>query len=134
MKVLLLILSFAIVGCAAYERSEEAERAKSRMVGLRDDQVRQCAGRPTAIERRGAVEVWKYESGGEDVRRGERSSVLGAGLSGLTPGANPIPTRYCLVQLFFENRRVTRVRYAGTTGGVFSQGEQCAFVVANCAK
>ena len=58
MNVLVLILAFAVTGCAAYERSNEATQAKSRMVGLRDDQVRECAGKPTSIERRGETEIW----------------------------------------------------------------------------
>lgn len=134
MRYFLIVLLLASAGCAAYERSREATQAQSRMLGLRDDQVRQCAGPPSTVERRGDSEIWVYQSGGEDVRRDTTPTGFGRGETGLSPGADPLPKRNCTIRLTMRNQRVTRVNYYGVTGGVFSQGEQCAFIVANCLR
>ena len=134
MKYSLIGLVLLAAACAAYERSDEATRAQSRMVGMRDDQIRTCAGKPQRVEQRGETEIWTYDSGGEDLRdRGEPAGP-GSNFSDVVPGEDPIPKRYCVVRFFMTNERVSQVTYSGVTGGVFSRGEQCAFVVANCLR
>ncbi len=40
---------------------------------------------------------------------------------------------YCIVDVLFNDGRVSKVNYSGPTGGVLTGGEQCAYVVQNCA-
>ncbi len=41
-------------------------------------------------------------------------------------------SRFCNVNVAMSNHVVQPVNYAGPTGGLITEGEQCAFVVSNC--
>lgn len=131
MKYALVALGVLAAGCAAYERADLSRKARLQMIGMRQDHLRQCAGRPKRIDVRGETEIWTYESGGKDPRTGDEPLVFGGAISS---EASPIPRRYCVIRVFVDDGRVSRVEYRGVTGGAFSKGEQCAFVVANCIK
>lgn len=123
-----------IAACAAYERAEEASKAKSALVGMRKQEVHACAGPPQRRETRGEDEVWIYQSGDDDVRRGPDPDAAGPGGMGIPKGSEVIPERYCVVRITMRDERVADVRYTGMTGGMFSKGEQCAFIVGNCVR
>jgi hypothetical protein len=42
--------------------------------------------------------------------------------------------RYCTVNVVMSDGLVSRVNYAGPTGGPLTGGEQCAFAVENCTR
>ena len=124
------------------------------MVGLSREQVLQCMGPPGNKMADGATEVWSYESGNN------HTAVIGSGNSTTTGSINSntvfssghatttgsmyantssfgsavATTRHCTVNVVTANGYVSRVNYSGPTGGLITEGEQCAFAVQNCTK
>jgi len=49
-------------------------------------------------------------------------------------GAVSIKRRYCEVTFVLQNNIVQKVNYSGRTGGLITEGEQCAFVIDNCVQ
>ena len=131
-RLLAVALGVTVAGCAAYERADQAKKVQSQLVGKRKDEVRACAGPPRRRDVRDDIEVWVYETGDDDVRRGPDPSATGT--FGVPSPSRVIPRRYCVARVFMRNGRVSRVTYSGTTGGVFSRGEQCAFVLGSCLR
>lgn len=133
-RSLVLVLGLVVVSCAAYERAEQAKKVKSQLVGMRKDEVRACAGPPRRRQLGDDSETWIYEVGDDDIRRGPDPSASDPGAFGVPSPSRTIPRRYCVARVFIRNGRVSRVTYSGMTGGVFSRGEQCAFVLGSCLK
>jgi hypothetical protein len=42
--------------------------------------------------------------------------------------------RFCKVDIVMTKGVVSEVNYSGPTGGILTQGEQCAFAVQNCVQ
>lgn len=133
-RVLVVTLAFVVPSCAAYERAEQAEKVKSQLVGMRKDEVRACAGPPARRQVGDDSEVWIYQVGDDDIRRGPDPSASDPGAFGVPSPSRTIPRRYCVARVFMRKGRVARVTYSGMTGGVFSRGEQCAFVLGSCLR
>jgi hypothetical protein len=116
------------------------------MIGLHKDQVLACMGIPANKASEGATEVWSYNSGNGAVVAStfgsSTTNLAASGGSGYATGqANTIGSgigvssrRFCTVNVVMTDGVVSRVNYAGPTGGLLTSGEQCAFVVQNCAK
>ena len=49
-------------------------------------------------------------------------------------GSSHSEHRYCVVNIVMVGGKVTAVNYIGRTGGLTTQGEQCAFAVQNCVQ
>ena len=112
-----VILAAAIVlsGCAI-QRSMDASSAQKKMIGMNQEDVLACMGVPSTSGAVGSTEAWSYISG--DGRRiGSASDSQG---------------RSCTVNINFQQKIVRSVNYAGPTGGLLTQGEQCAYVIQNC--
>ena len=79
-------------------------------------------GAVPAKKRRGQTEVWSYGSGNgrTTVSYGNGSAIA--------------VHRFCQVSVVFVSGRVSAVSYSGPTGGLLSQGEQCAFAIQNCVR
>jgi hypothetical protein len=140
-------------GCAL-QRAEIAQQAQHQMVGLSREQVLQCMGPPANKMADGATEVWSYESGnnhtavfghGYSTTTGSIDSTTTFGSRDATTtgsvnantssfGSAVATTRHCTVNVVMANGYVSRVNYAGPTGGLITEGEQCAFAVQNCTK
>jgi hypothetical protein len=134
-----------VAGCAL-QRSQLAQDAQTKMVGMSKEQVLQCMGPPTQRMAEGASEVWSYNSGDG------RTTVYSSGQARTTATAvstGPMVTgsasttasgvavgtrRYCTVNFLMGEGRVKRVNYVGPTGGLLTAGEQCAFAVQNCVQ
>ena len=132
-------------GCA-FQRAEIAQQAQHQMVGMSKEQVLQCMGPPGNKMAEGASEVWSYESGNN------HTSVFGTGNSNTTAsvvstgsvatgqasttsfGSAVATSRHCTVNVVMSSGYVSRVNYSGPTGGLITEGEQCAFAVQNCTK
>ena len=147
------LLAVLVSGCAL-QRAEIAQQAQHQMVGLSREQVLQCMGPPGNKMADGATEVWSYEFGNN------HTSVFGTGNSSTTGsidstttfgsrdatttgsvsanttsyGSAVATTRHCTVNVVMANGYVSRVNYSGPTGGLITEGEQCAFAVQNCTK
>jgi outer membrane protein assembly factor BamE (lipoprotein component of BamABCDE complex) len=99
--VVAVVIAACVVDCVA-ERTQIANYAQNKMVGLTKEQVLACMGSPASKATEGATEVWSYPSGN------------------------------CTVNVTMMDGKVKRMNYVGPTGGLLSQNEQCFFTVANC--
>lgn len=138
-----IVLAF-VVGACAIQRAQEASEAKDRMVGLTKEQVLACMGPPIGKAAEGATEVWTYNSGNNMTTvstfgsastnasvSGNRNYATGQA-STTSSGFGVATSRYCVVNVTMSDGRVSRLNYVGPTGGLLTQGEQCAFAIQNC--
>ena len=140
-------LAVIAVSCLALcsceiQRSEMANKAKVGLVGMSKEQIRTCMGVPQQKAAEGQTEVWSYASG-----NGERdvfisggsntqANVSGNNLNAFTAGSafGSSSARFCTVSVVMKQGVVSMVNYSGPTGGLLTQGEQCAFAVQACVK
>jgi hypothetical protein len=115
MVMISMTLFFVTTGCSIHQRVKMAERAPSELVGLAKTDLLSCAGVPARSEKIDDLEFLTYTTGG-------------------TSGFFCHSGRYCEVTFTLKNSIVEKVTYAGNTGGPFSEGEQCAYVIAPCLK
>lgn len=111
-----LALSAFTSGCAVHKRTKMAERASSELIGLSKIDLLSCAGVPVRSEQIDNMEFLTYVGGG-DVK-----------------GFFHRMHHYCEVTFTLKDGVVQKVTYAGNTGGYFTKGEQCAYVIAPCLK
>jgi hypothetical protein len=134
LKPLLLIagVALALQGCV-YQRAQIAKDAKIKMVGMSKEKILRCMGPPANREQVGGTTVWTYQSG--DGRTNTFHDGTATGYSGGLNifGTSTSRTRSCRINVVMSNDAVVRVDYSGRTGGLITQGEQCAYAVENCA-
>jgi hypothetical protein len=139
------VCALALSGCAA-QRAMEAQEAQSKMVGLTKERVLGCMGVPANRAAEGQTEVWTYGSGdgrtigmafsqGSSTASGVVSgSMLSAEGSSSGTSFGTSFRLHCTVSVVMTSGRVSRVNYSGPTGGLITQGEQCAYAVHNCVR
>ena len=128
------VVTFAVmvISSCAFQRAEEATAAQAPMVGMPKEQVLSCMGAPASSARAGNTEVWNYESGdGRTDTFGTFNAVRGS-YSVTAFGSSTSTSRYCKISLVMTSGVISRVNYAGPTGGLLTQGEQCGYAVHNC--
>ena len=95
-------------------------------------------GVPANKAAEGSTEVWSYNSGNGQVDGFGSSSVSVSGGRGYAYGSGfssmTTQQRFCTVNVTMIGGRVERLNYVGPTGGLLTQGEQCAFAIQNCTK
>ncbi|WP_246666902.1 hypothetical protein [Bradyrhizobium guangdongense] len=150
-QVLLLILFCSVAAGCAVQRAVVAQSAQEKMVGLSKEQVLACMGPPAQKMAEGATEVWSYNSGNDRVTAvGSGYSQTSSSLSGqhtrgggftadgtattISTSSATASRRYCTINVVMSEGLVSRVNYAGPTGGLLTGGEQCAFAVENCTR
>lgn len=138
---------FALTGCAI-QRAVVAQGAQDKMVGMSRGQILACMGPPATKAAEGTTEVWSYGSGNDHTttigtgfaqtngsisgeRQGSRFSATGQATTTSLATVNS-SRRFCTVNVVMTDGRVSRLNYAGPTGGILTGGEQCAFAVQNC--
>lgn len=101
-------------------------------------------GPPASKAAEGSTEVWSYNSGNNQTTVNTISTAnTNASVSGnrnfesgqastTSTGFGTASSRFCTVNVTMTNGSVSRMNYVGPTGGLLTQGEQCAFVVQNC--
>ena len=130
-------------GCAV-QRAQQANDAQTKMVGMSKEQVLACMGPPANRATEGATEVWSYNSGNNQTTvstfgsantsasvYGDRNFASGQATT-TSSGFGVAQSRYCTVNVTLVNGQVSRMNYVGPTGGLLTQGEQCAFALQNC--
>lgn len=142
-------VAFVVGGCAV-QRAVVAQTAQDKMVGMSREQVLACMGPPATKAAEGATEVWSYGSGNDRTttigtgyaqthgsisgeRRGNQFSATGEATTTSLATVNS-SRRYCTVNVVMTDGRVSRLNYAGPTGGILTGGEQCAFAIQNCVQ
>jgi outer membrane protein assembly factor BamE (lipoprotein component of BamABCDE complex) len=127
----LLLLGLSATACSV-ERAEVASEAQNKIVGMSNEQVLACMGAPERQATVGDTEVWSYISGGDTSTFGNATgSANETGHTNVFGSSHSIH-RYCVVNIVMRAGRVAAVHYTGRTGGLLTQGEECAFAVENC--
>lgn len=121
-----IALMSALGGCAI-KNADLALRAKSELIGLRENDLRMCAGHPTNEDNIPGGKIWMYE----------HADAIPAGIT-ITP-ALPLGTvltppsgGYCRVQFRITNAKVAEVTYAGATDQWGRRDAGCAPIVRSC--
>jgi hypothetical protein len=130
----LVSFTFLLSGCA-YQRAEEAQEAKGKLVGMNKEQVFTCMGIPKKKAKEGETEIWSYKSGNGYAIKNKSSTSTGLSRNwnaGLSFGHETRENRYCKVEIVMKENIVINVLYSGPTGGFFTEDEQCAYAVRNC--
>lgn len=118
---------FGLLSGCALQRAQIAQQAQTALIGMSKADLLSCAGAPTRYAKAGDMEVMTYVGGGDT------HGTIGGGW-GNSAGAADISLyqRSCTANFTLRNDRVIKITYAGRTGGLITQGEQCAFIIQNC--
>jgi outer membrane protein assembly factor BamE (lipoprotein component of BamABCDE complex) len=129
-RAMLVAIVTTGIGACAIQRAQVAQDAQSQMVGMSKEQVLACMGPPASKAAEGATEVWSYASGNGHTT----VSTFESGGRGYASGFGVAEQRFCTVNVTMTSGRVSRMNYVGPTGGLLTQGEQCAFALQNCVQ
>jgi hypothetical protein len=121
------MLAVMLSGCLL-ERAQVAQEAREQMIGLSKEGVLSCMGAPVNKAAEGQTEVWSYSSGNGRI---QSSGFVSRG-GDVVYGGAVSQRRFCNIDIVMTTGVVSRVNYSGPTGGLISQGEQCAYAVQNC--
>jgi len=127
----LLLVSVAIISIASlsgckYNRVKTAQAAKTELIGISKGELLSCAGVPDKVASSNGVEFLSYRSGGETSY--SANTIYGYNATTFINSSH----RFCDITITLKNDKVQRVSYSGKTGGLLTQGEQCAYVLENC--
>lgn len=126
MKRAALLAFLALLGCSARD-SQRAEDGRERLVGLRADDLRLCAGVPNLTASSAGGEFWTYDRAPPASGVSAPVPVIGGSLS-VSAGST------CRVTFQLVDGRVTRVGYAAASDLPLSQNAACAPVVQGCLR
>ncbi len=123
---LLLLLPFllALASCSARD-SAVAEDGRERLVGLRADDLRLCAGVPNLTASSPGGDFWTYDRTPPASGVSAPVPVIGGSLS-VAAGST------CRVTFQLVDGRVTRIGYSAESALPLSQNAACAPVVQGC--
>ncbi len=127
-----LVLTAVAVGACEIQRAQQASDAQTTMVGMEKEQVLACMGPPAGMAALGGTEVWTYNSGNGRTDTDAWASAWGGWRSAFGVGSSSSTSRFCKIDVVMNGGRVARVNYTGPTGGLLTDGEQCAFAIRNC--
>lgn len=115
----MIVITFLISGCVhtTIGRKQIAEDAKIELIGKSKKEILLCVGAPDQQLKEEDLDILTYYSG--------KDFVI---------GQNAAAGKYCKIDFFFDAGKVVQINYSGRTGGVFTEGEQCAFALENCLK
>ncbi len=123
---LLLALPILLPACSARD-SARAEDGRERLVGLRADDLRLCAGVPNLTATSAGGDFWTYDRSPPASGVSAPVPVIGGSLS-VSAGST------CRVTFQLVNNTVTRVGYAAASDLPLSQNAACAPVVQGCLR
>ncbi len=126
MRILGIVALCVALGGCAFQRAEVAQTAQASMIGMPKEQVLACMGPPANKAAEGKTEVWGYSSG-------NGTTVTDASF-GRFGGTAVSSSRFCNINIVMTGAQVSAVNYTGPTGGLLTQGEQCAYAVDACVK
>lgn len=124
--VLLAALLLPVMSCSARD-SAVAEDGREKLVGLRADDLRLCAGVPNLTATSAGGEFWTYDRTPPAAGVSAPVPVIGGSLS-VSAGSS------CRVTFQLVDGRVTRIGYAAESSMPLSQNAACAPVVQGCLR
>ena len=122
---IVIVSIFSLSGCA-YNRVKTAQAAKTGLVGISKGELLSCAGVPDKAMKSDGIEFLSYRSGGE--ASFSANTFYGYNTTTLVNSSY----RFCDITITLRDDKVQSVKYSGKTGGLLTQGEQCAYVLQNC--
>lgn len=125
-RILPLLLLPVLTTCSARD-SAVAEDGRERLVGLRADDLRLCAGVPNLTARSDGGEFWTYDRAPPAAGVSAPVPVIGGSLS-VSAGST------CRVTFQLVNGTVTRIGYSAASDLPMSQNSACAPVVQGCLR
>ncbi|WP_198377507.1 hypothetical protein [Neoroseomonas rubea] len=123
-SLLVVALALAVASCSARD-SAVAEDGRERLVGLRADDLRLCAGVPNLTASSPGGEFWTYDRTPPASGVSAPVPVIGGSLS-VAAGST------CRVTFQLVDGRVTRIGYSAESALPLSQNAACAPVVQGC--
>ena len=125
-RFLLLLPILLLPGCSARD-SAVAEDGRERLVGLRADDLRLCAGVPNLTANSAGGEFWTYDRAPPASGVSAPVPVIGGSLS-VSAGST------CRVTFQLVDGKVTRIGYSAASDLPMSQNSACAPVVQGCLR
>ena len=125
-RFLLLLPILLLPGCSARD-SAVAEDGRERLVGLRADDLRLCAGVPNLTANSAGGEFWTYDRSPPASGVSAPVPVIGGSLS-VSAGST------CRVTFQLVDGKVTRIGYSAASDLPMSQNSACAPVVQGCLR
>lgn len=126
MRAAPLLFLLLLAGCAARD-SAVAEDGRERLIGLRADDLRLCAGVPNLTARSEGGEFWTYDRNPPAAGVSAPVPVIGGSLS-VSAGST------CRVTFQLVDNKVTRIGYSAASDLPLSQNAACAPVVQGCLR
>lgn len=130
------VLAGALAGCSFIERGDQALASRDSVVGLTEQQVLQCAGRPDRVRRDGGVTRLVYErgdlydDGGRATPEIVTDNTLGSGGLRVFVGDSGA----CEVNVYLRNGVVSSVDLRTPSGGLTSSRyAACEPVLRRCS-
>lgn len=123
---LLLLLPLLLPACAARD-SAVADDGRERLIGLRADDLRLCAGVPNLTAQSDGGDFWTYDRAPPAAGVSAPVPVIGGSLS-VSAGST------CRVTFQLVDGKVTRIGYSAASDLPLSQNAACAPVVQGCMR
>jgi hypothetical protein len=124
MRILLRGLMLSLLsGCANLIPTQEPSYG---LVGLSEQKILACMGRPQGRFTVGATQVWQYNSGGVILGSADVRAKTAKGRA--APIASP---PYCIVNIAMRNKAVQSVDYRDLSGTAL-EDEHCAPAIKAC--
>jgi hypothetical protein len=121
-----LVVLLPLLACSARD-SQVAEDGRERLVGLRADDLRLCAGVPNLTATSPGGEFWTYDRTPPAAGVSAPVPVIGGSLS-VSAGST------CRVTFQLVEGKVTRIGYSAASDLPLSQNSACAPVVQGCLR
>jgi len=125
-RLFLLLLLPILATCSARD-SAVAEDGRERLIGLRADDLRLCAGVPNLTARSAGGDFWTYDRNPPAAGVSAPVPVIGGSLS-VSAGST------CRVTFQLVDGKVTRIGYSAASDLPMSQNSACAPVVQGCLR
>ena len=126
-RLVMSSVMFALVlGGCAFQRGMEAEKAKTKLIGMTKQSFMQCAGEPWEMRSYGSTETLLYINN-KKYREGD--TIPGKVVYAMK---SEIEGQYCEARVTISDGRVSAIRYSGQTGGPLTEGEACAPIIQGC--
>ena len=126
LRFFLLLLPLVLTTCSARD-SAVADDGRERLIGLRADDLRLCAGVPNLTARSPGGEFWTYDRTPPAAGVSAPVPVIGGSLS-VSAGSS------CRVTFQLVDGKVTRIGYSASSDLPMSQNSACAPVVQGCMR
>ena len=126
LRLVLLLSPLLLTTCSARD-SAVADDGRERLIGLRADDLRLCAGVPNLTANSAGGEFWTYDRAPPASGVSAPVPVIGGSLS-VSAGST------CRVTFQLVDGKVTRIGYSAASDLPMSQNSACAPVVQGCMR